>query len=152
MKPTVTFLAALLLVGAAEAGDVYVTKDAKGNPIYTDTPLTIPAEKLDIHTTSTNPADVQKRYTDQMKQYAQDDKADGTASSQQSNAAKPGELTTEDRAKRCADARQRYQSVMEAQHLYEDGPNGERSYLSNDQIDVARANAKQVMDEFCSGQ
>ena len=41
---------------------------------------------------------------------------------------------------------------MDAQRLYEEGPNGERRYLDSQEIDAARANAKQVMDQFCSGQ
>ena len=36
--------------------------------------------------------------------------------------------------------------------VYEAGPDGERTYLTSEQIDAARANAKKVMDEFCAGQ
>jgi hypothetical protein len=60
-------------------------------------------------------------------------------------------MTAEDKAKRCTDARQRYQTMMDSQKLYEQDPNGERRYLDSAEIDAARANAKQVMDEFCSG-
>ena len=59
MKQTVTLVAALLVAAGAQAGDVYVTRDAKGNPIYTDTPQTLPAEKIGIASTSTDPAEVQ---------------------------------------------------------------------------------------------
>ena len=73
MKPTVTFVAALLLAAGAQAGDVYVTKDAKGNPVYTDTPVSIPAQKVNIANSTTDPAALQKRYSDEMNQYAKED-------------------------------------------------------------------------------
>ena len=48
MKQIAVVLAGILLAVAAHAGDVYVTKDAKGNTIYTDTPQTLPAEKVTV--------------------------------------------------------------------------------------------------------
>ena len=152
MKPTVTLALALLLAAGAQAGDVYVTKDAQGNPIYTDTPATIPAQKVGIASTSTDPATVQKRYADQMKQYATEDASASKAAAGADDPAKAKQLSAEDKAKRCADARQRYQSYMDAHRLYEDGPDGQRRYLTSEEIDASRASAKQVMDQFCSGQ
>jgi hypothetical protein len=152
MKPTVTLALALLLAAGAQAGDVYVTKDAQGRPIYTDTPATIPAQKVGIASASTDPATVQKRYADQMKQYATEDTSASKAAAGADDPAKAKQLTAEDKAKRCADARQRYQSYMDAHRLYEDGPDGQRRYLTSEEIDASRASAKQVMDQFCNGQ
>jgi hypothetical protein len=62
-------------------------------------------------------------------------------------------MTAEDRAKRCEESRQRYESYMNARRLFEPGTvEGERRYLSDAEIDAARADARKVMDEFCSGQ
>jgi hypothetical protein len=152
MKPTVTLALALLLAAGAQAGDVYVTKDAQGRPIYTDTPATIPAQKVGIASASTDPATVQKRYADQMKQYATEDASASKAAAGADDPAKAKQLSAEDKAKRCADARQRYQSYMDAHRLYEDGPDGQRRYLTSEEIDASRASAKQVMDQFCNGQ
>lgn len=152
MKPTVTLVAMLLLAGAAGAGDVYVTRDAQGRPIYTDTPQTIPAEKIGISSSSTDPDAVQKRYSEQMKQYSAGDQAASKTGAQAADAASAKPMSAEDRAKRCADARQRYQSYMDSHRLYEEGPNGERRYLTSEEIDAARSSAKQVMDQFCAGQ
>jgi Domain of unknown function (DUF4124) len=152
MKPTVTLALALLLAAGAQAGDVYVTKDAQGRPIYTDTPATIPAQKVGIASASTDPATVQKRYADQMKQYTTDDASASKAAAGADDPAKAKQLSAEDKAKRCADARQRYQSYMDAHRLYEEGPDGQRRYLTSEEIDASRASAKQVMDQFCSGQ
>ena len=48
MKPIVTIVAALAVLGTAQAGEVFVTKDAQGQPIYTDRPESLPAQKMKI--------------------------------------------------------------------------------------------------------
>jgi len=152
MKPILTLVAALLVVGsAAHASEVYKEKDAKGNTVYTDRPAALPAEKLNVKTQQTDVVAAQQR---------SDEPAKGNAAAQQASAAqqaadqkKAAELTAEDRAKRCADARARYESYMNARRLYEPGATeGERRYLSSEEIDSARENAKKLMDEFCAGQ
>lgn len=148
MKLVVAIAAGVLLTCAAGAGEVYVTRDAKGTPIYTDTPATLPAEKVGIRSTSTDPAEVQKRYDEQMKQNAQDD----VTKARTAEAGQPAVLTAEERAKRCTDARQRYQAYLDAFRLFEELPTGERRYLTSEEIDAARANAKDVMDRSCSDQ
>ncbi len=152
MKSIATLLASILFAGAASAGDVYVTTDAQGHKIYTDTPQSVPAQKLDVHSESTDPANVAQRYSSQMSQYAKEDKANAKSQAEQASAHEAAKLSAEDKAKQCADARQRYQNYMNSWRLYELGPNGERTYLTSEQIDKARADAKQVMDQFCSGQ
>ena len=152
MRPTMLLLAMALLAGPADAGDVYVSRDAKGNAIYTDTPQTIPAQKLDVRSASSDPAQVQARYDEQMKRYAADDAADAKAAATAANAKKAAALTAEDRAKRCEQARQRYDATMQSYHLYVIGPDGERRYLDSAEIDATRADAKKVMDELCGGQ
>jgi hypothetical protein len=150
MKSMATLLAGLLLAGAAGAGDVYVTTDAQGRTIYTDTPQTIPAQKLDVHTGTTEATAAPRQISPATTQPGQSTQANmpAPASSDQQAA----QSTAEDKAKRCMDARQRYQTLMDNWRIYEPGPNGERTYLTSDQIDAARANAKQVMNEFCSDQ
>ena len=150
MRPTMLLLAMALLAGPADAGDVYVSRDAKGNVIYTDTPQTIPAQKLDVRSASSDPAQVQARYDEQMKRYAADDAADAKAAATAANAKKAAALTAEDRAKRCIAERERYQATMNAIRVYEEGPDGQRRYLSSEEIDTARANARKAMDEFCN--
>lgn len=152
MRPIATLIAGLLLSAAAAAGDVYVTKDAQGNPIYTDTPLTVPAKKVDIHSDSTNPGTVEQRDSSQMSQYAKDNQAAAASQAQQAARQQAAQDTAADQAKRCVEARQTYQTYMNSWRLYETGPNGERTYLTSEQIDKARADAKQAMDQFCSGQ
>jgi hypothetical protein len=152
MKPMATLLAGLLLAGSAGAGDVYVTKDAQGRTIYTDTPQTIPAQKLDIHSQSAESAAAAQGTAAQAKQPSQQSQSSSAAPSSQAAAQQAAQTTAEDKAKRCMDARQRYQTLMDNWRVYEPGPNGERTYLTSEQLDAARANAKTAMDEFCSDQ
>ena len=135
MKPLATLLAGLLLAGAAIAGDVYVTRDAKGNLIYTDTPQSLPAQKLAIQGQGADPATATKKTVDSRNQVAQ-----------------AAQDTAEDRAKRCTDARQQYQMLMTSWEVYTLSPDGKQNFLTSEQIDQARANAKQVMDQFCTDQ
>jgi hypothetical protein len=153
MKALLTLFAGVLALGVASAGEVYVVKDAQGNPVYTDRPDTLPAEKLGVKSSRTDPADADARYEAQMKQYASDDAAYRDQQSKSADAAAARELSAQDRAKRCADARQRYEAYMNAVRLYEQpAGGGDRRYLSNEELDAARANAKRTMDEFCADQ
>jgi hypothetical protein len=153
MKAFVTVATLLLAATGAEASEVYKTTDPQGRPVYTDKPATLPAEKLDVKTSTTDVVEVQKRYDEQMKRYAEAGKAEDDAASKAADTVKASALTAEDRAKRCQEARQRYDSYMGARRLYAPGASeGERRYLSDVEIEAARANAKQVMDEFCRGQ
>jgi hypothetical protein len=142
MKPMAMLLAGLLLAGTAGAGDVYVTRDAKGNTVYTDTPDTLPAERVTVHAQGGKPAAAAQAAQPQATQPATPPQASAQAAPD----------TTADQAQRCSEARQQYQKLMTSWRLYDEGPNGERTYLTSEQIDQARLNAKQVMDQFCSGQ
>jgi hypothetical protein len=153
MKALLTAATLLLAAAGAHAGEVYKSTDAQGRPIYTDKPPTLPAQKLNVQTATTDVVEVQKRYEAQMKQYGAADKAEDDAAKKAADARKAQEMTAEDRAKRCIEARQRYESYMNARRLYEPGTaEGERRYLDSAEIDAARANAKQAMDDLCSGQ
>jgi hypothetical protein len=153
MRAFVTAAALLLAAAGAQSGEVYKTTDAQGRPIYTDKPPSLPAEKLNVQTKTSDVVEVQKRYDAQMKQYSEADQARAEAAKQAADARKASDMTAEDRAKRCIEARQRYESYMNARRLYEPGAaEGERRYLDSAEIDSARANAKQVMDDLCRGQ
>lgn len=152
MKAFVTLATLLLAMAGAHAGEVYKTTDAQGRPIYTDKPPSLPAEKLNVQTKTTDVVEAQKRYDAQMQQYKDADKASAEAAQKAADASKAKEITAQDRAKRCIEARQRYESYMNARRLYEPGTSeGDRRYLDNAEIDATRANAKQTMDELCSG-
>lgn len=150
MRAVTLLVAGALLATVAGAGEVYVTKDERGNPVYTDRPATLPAEKLGIQNSSTDPAAVQKQYAERMQRYGSDDQATtraGAAQASQATGLKP-----EERARLCTEARQRYETVMTSFRLYETAPDGQRRYLTSEEIDSARADARKLVDELCSGQ
>lgn len=149
MRALMLLVAGTLLAAGAGAGEVYITKDEKGNPVYTDRPATLPAEKLGIQSQATDPAAVQKQYTERMQRYAADD-ADA-AEAAKAKAPKATAITPEERAKLCTEARQRYETVMSSFRLYETAPDGQRRYLTSEEIDAVRADAKKLTDELCSG-
>jgi hypothetical protein len=151
MKLIVTATLLAVATGAL-ASDVFKTTDPEGRPVYTDRPATLPAQKLNVQSSSTDVVEVQQRYDAQMKRYAETDKASTETAQQAADRRKAAALSAEDRAKRCTEARQRYESYMNARRLYQPGDQeGDRRYLSDAEIDEARANAKRTMDEFCSG-
>ena len=152
MKQMATLLAGFLLAGTAGAGDVYVTKDAQGHAIYTDTPLTMPAQKVVVHGQGGSEDTTAQGNSPDMSRNESQDQAASNVESGQAASRKSSEDVAADRAKHCIDARQQYQALMSNWRIYDEDANGQRSYLSSEQIDQARANAKQAMDEFCADQ
>ena len=153
MQKLLLLVASLLVLGSAQASEVFVTKDAQGRPIYTDRPESLPAQKVNVATKQTDTVEVQRQYDEKMKSYAEADKVKAEASKQAAEGKQASEISAADKAKRCLDARARYEQVMTAQRLYEPGATeGERRYLDDKEIDLAREHSKKVMDEFCAGQ
>jgi hypothetical protein len=58
-EATLTLLVAMLVAEGAHASDVFKTTDSKGQPVY-DRPATLPAERLDVRTQTTDKVEVQQ--------------------------------------------------------------------------------------------
>ena len=54
------------------------------------------------------------------------------------------------RDKQCAEAQERYKKLIEGRHLYKPGDNGERQYLTSEEIDSERVTAKRDIDAICN--
>ena len=52
--------------------------------------------------------------------------------------------------KQCADAQARYKNLIEGRRLFKAGTDGERQYLTSDEIDAERLNAKRDIDTICN--
>jgi hypothetical protein len=52
--------------------------------------------------------------------------------------------------KQCTDAQEHYKKLIEGRRLYKTGPNGEREYMSAQDIDTERLNAKRDIDTICN--
>jgi hypothetical protein len=135
------------------AAEVFMTRDSQGRPVYTDRPESLPAQKVNVVTQETDVVEVQSRYQADMAKLQGDQKASADAAKKAADAKQAAELTEADKAKRCQDARTRYQNLMNARRIYEPGSSpDDRRYLDSAEIDATRENAKKVMDEFCAGQ
>jgi hypothetical protein len=132
-------LAACTLSATLAHADVYRFTDEKGQVQYTDKPQVLPAERLRVQSQGTDVVAVQARQDP--------DKTAAKASSNETRQA--AELSAKDKAERCVKARERYDQYMNSQKLYKTLPSGERSYLTDAEMDTARAAAKVSMEEFC---
>jgi hypothetical protein len=143
-----TAASAVLATGPV-AADVYKFKDDKGNVLYTDKPATLPAERLNIQSQKTDTVAVQTRQQEDMKRLQDEDKANQQAASQNKDQQQASQLTATQKAEQCTKARQRFDSYTASQRLYEKLPDGSRRYLSDAELDAARASAKASMDVMC---
>ena len=141
--------AACWLAAGTAAADVYKFKDDKGNVLYTDKPATLPAERLNIQSQKTDTVAVQTRQQEDMKRLQDEDKANQQAASQNKDQQQASQLTATQKAEQCTKARQRFDSYTASQRLYEKLPDGSRRYLSDAELDAARASAKASMDVMC---
>ncbi len=145
---TIAFTVLALVAGSASA-DVYKFTDERGNVLYTDKPATLPAERLNIQSNKTDVVAVQARQEAEMKRMEETEHTRQQSSAQQTDQKAAAELTAKDKAERCTRARERYDSYMNSQRLYQTDQNGERRYLNDDELDAARNAAKVSMEELC---
>jgi hypothetical protein len=54
------------------------------------------------------------------------------------------------REKQCAETQDRYKKLIEGRRLFKTGADGERQYLTSEEIDSERLNAKREVDATCN--
>jgi len=151
LRSSLSALALTLAVTAAAQADVYKYVDAQGHVQYTDRPQTLPAERLNIRSQKTDTVALEERTAAERERQEAAAKAREETIARKADAKAAAELAAKDRAERCVKARERYDSYINSQRLYETLPNGERRYLTDAELDRARASAKVSMDELCKG-
>jgi hypothetical protein len=142
-------LVAMLLAPIANA-DVYKYKDEKGNVQYTDRPVALPAERVNIQSQRTDVVAMENRETAEQKAAADRDKGRQQSQKAKGDEKKNSETSTEGKAEACNTARKDYLARMNAQRLLEEQANGERRYLTDKEIDASRNAAKTAMDAVCN--
>lgn len=133
-------------------GDVWRSVDAQGHVLYSDTPSP-GAEPVRVagsqqHSSYSAPAKstpVSARTTGQTKS------DDPSAASRDDAARAVQNDVAQTRADQCKKAQDAYQTAIAARRIYNEDKNGERQYLSDDEAEKARVNAKLAMDEACKG-
>jgi hypothetical protein len=146
MRPSAVF-AILSLLPLAAVADVYRSVDAQGHVLYSDTP-TPGAERI------------RSSGTDHLIGAATPTPAARPAPAAKANpppdATRQAEVARavqsdvqQNRAEQCKKARDAYQKSVQARRIYNDGPDGERQYLTDDEAEKVRVNNKLAVDELC---
>jgi hypothetical protein len=152
MKRVLLFAALIAWSGMASAV-VYKWTDAQGKTLYGDRPPDgVHAEVVELLGThapsSPRPAD-NSRAAPSPTQGAP---APQKTAASGDDAAKKNSDTGAEQVKQCAEAQDRFKKLTEGRHLYKEGANGERQYMTSQEIDSERADAKREIDAVCSGQ
>jgi hypothetical protein len=139
------------MAGAAEEGAVYLWVDKNGTPHSQDRPPegAESAKELSMRYKLTDGQAVaasNKRKTElsdaaqtREKQQAEDKTAD-----QEDKQKVAGE-----REQGCNSAKEKLQKYETAHRLYKPGPDGQRTYLTDEETDAARADARKAVEEWC---
>lgn len=145
--------AALLLTGSyASASDIYKWTDAQGNVHYGDRPAEdVESERMDIQSRRTDPTRVaalaQARAESRSTARQQSSTAD-TAGDEMSPEEK--RAAEEERIGQCNTYKERLQLFVQSRRLYREDENGERVYLSEQEMQSARENVESKVEEYCN--
>jgi hypothetical protein len=131
----------LLAASALHGAEVFRYVDENGNVAYSDRPVGQNAESIVI---TTNAPVVPPRTTAAAQPNENPDE-----SVQREPREPTPEERAEDRAANCTIARERMERYAISRRLFRPLPDGEREYLSDAEIDEARAGAAADVEEWC---
>lgn len=140
-------------VAVAQESAVYKWVDAQGVPHYSDQPpVDVSATELPIRFRRTDRGIIQAR----AQTKAELDAAAAVREGQEADADAAAEADRQrllaERASNCKISRDRVAKYNTAMRLYRPGPNGERVYLTNEELDAERADANRAVDQWCAGE
>ena len=139
-------LAALLAWSGMASAVVYKWVDAQGKVQYGDRPPDgVKAEVVELLISHSAGASAPSRVASGPS--SSDGKPSPADSAEKAKVAQDVQQT---RDKQCTEAQDRYKKLIESRRLYKEGANGERQYLTSDQIDQERLDAKREIDETCN--
>ncbi len=143
-------LALTLTLASAASADVYRYVDAQGNVQYTDKPALLPAQKLAVQSRATDATEVDASATAEQTRAAAADAARRQAAARQADQNQANRITATAKAEQCVKARERNETYSTSKRLYETLPDGERRYLTDAELDEARAQAEKAVAEMCN--
>ena len=138
-----------LLFCASAAAGVYRWVDAQGNVHYTDKPDG-GAEKLNIESRRTDQARVAAEREASLKQAADHEDSRQKRREEEQEQQATAQDEAKEREVNCTKATERLERYATAHRLYKPLPDGERQYLSDQEIDQARSDAQAEKDRWCS--
>jgi hypothetical protein len=134
----------LLVLPLGAMADIYRSVDENGQVVYSDRPSG-DAERI---TVSAAPAAAPAAAGAPAGDGEQTADGDSTVFAEVPREPTPEELAA-DRARNCEYARQMLESYATSHRLYRQGADGEREYLSAEEIDAARARAQSNVAAWC---
>ncbi len=153
MKHLATLILSCTLIlagGLAHAQkEVYRWVDQDGKVIYSDVPLDPDAQPTGLTYQSTSPGQVAARQQQATTQLARAEEQAGMDAEQAEETAQKRQEAARQREIGCAAARKRLDTYTTAPRLYENLPDGGRRYLTDDEIDQARASAMDDVTAWC---
>jgi hypothetical protein len=145
--------AALTSVAVAQEASVYKWVDAQGIPHYSDQPpADISSTELPIRFRRTDHGIIQARAQDKAELEAASAIREGQEADVAAAAEADRQRLLAERASNCEMSRERVAKYSNAMRLYRPGPNGERVYLTNEELDAERADANRAVDQWCAGE
>jgi len=133
---------ALLAAGTLHGAEVYRYVDEDGTVAYSDRPVGQNAETIVVTTRAPIVPPPPAATT-------QPDPVAGEETVERQRREPTPEERAEDRAANCAIARERLERYAISRRLFRPLPSGEREYLSDAEIDAARAGAAADVEEWC---
>ena len=126
----------------------YKWTDKDGNVHFGDKPEGFEAvERLDIESKPTDPERVQAELQ-ALSPPADADDSDDDDEEEASLEPDP-QAEARERAERCTDSRSSMQDLSNARRMYREDEAGERTYLSEEEMQAARQRVADQVDEFC---
>jgi hypothetical protein len=145
----ITLMLAMATAGTAIAGDIYKWTDEDGNVHFGDKPIGAQPERLAIQSKPTDPAKIQAMAQSRSQAAA---KAAKEAAAAEPEGPSPEELQAEadGRSQKCTTYRAQLQQYVTSRRLYREDESGERVYLDEGEMQAAREQVENRVEEFCS--
>ena len=147
---TLLVLTALLLSGAALADGVYKWVDADGNVHYGDRPSGDPSEVVVPMSYSRSSATGVQRQRQSFVDAEAARREQRSARKEADEAAAEKAAERASMQKQCAEQRARLETLLQANRIYREGPDGEREYLDATQIQEARQRIEKLIADTCN--
>jgi len=149
----VLLCAALLAWSGMASAVVYKWIDAQGKLQYGDRPPDgVHAEVVEMPGNhATHPTQARNSASSSTESPQQPKAAAGNESTQEARVKQAVDQdVAQAKDKQCAEAQDRYKKLIEGRKLYKAGADGERQYLTSEEIDAERLNAKRDIDSVCN--
>ena len=134
----------------AQEASVYKWVDAQGVPHFSDQPAAdASAEETSIRFRKTDRGTMQARLKAKSELAAAGETREGLESDADAAAEADRQKVVAERESICRASKDLVAKYSTAQRLYRPGKNGERVYLTDEEIDAERANANRAVEQSC---